>query len=75
MPEYPHTFRIGPAFDLEHLFTLELNESWMSQIKRYGNTWDAIWRKPLFREPDVRFESDTTHVELTVEPPDVGLEE
>jgi hypothetical protein len=47
----------------------------MSQIKRYGNTWDAIWRKPLFREPDVRFESDTTNVEFTVEPPDVGLEE
>jgi hypothetical protein len=47
----------------------------MSQIERYCDTWDAIWRKPLFREPDVGFEPDAANVKFTVEAPDMGLEE
>jgi hypothetical protein len=47
----------------------------MCQVERDGNARNAVRGKPLFGQPDVRFETNASFIELAVETLDVWLEE
>jgi hypothetical protein len=70
-----HALNIGAAFDLEHLFSFELHQARMGQVKRDGESRDPVGRKPFRRQPHVRLETDPAVVELAVEAFDVRFEE
>ena len=36
----------------------------MAQKKRYGDAGHAVWREPVGREPEVRFEANAAPLEL-----------
>src|SRR6476661_1958250 len=70
-----HAFGVAPSLNFQHLLTLQLHKSRMRQVERDRNAWNTIRGEPLFREPHMWFETNTTIVELTVKPLDVWLEE
>jgi hypothetical protein len=70
-----HAFGVAATLDLEHLFPFELNQAWVREVERYGDARHAVRRKPLFRQPNVRFEADSAVIQLTIEPYYVGFEE
>src|SRR6476659_7435976 len=55
-----HAFGFTSSLNFQHLLTLELHQSRMRQIERDRNAWNTIRGEPLFREPDVWFEENTT---------------
>ena len=75
MTQDAHAFRVGAAFDFEHLLALEFHQARMGQVKRNRNAGHAVRREPLFGQPDVRLEANAAFVEFTVETFDVRLEE
>src|SRR6185369_4613726 len=75
MPKYPHALGISAAFNLEHLFPLELYQTWMSQIKRDCDSGNSIWREPFLRKPDMRLEPDAPSVQFAIKASDMGFEE
>ena len=46
----------------------------MRQVKRYRDSGHAVGRKPLFRQPNVRFEADSARIEFAVKPLDLRLQ-
>src|SRR5262249_41687229 len=58
----------------QHLLSFELHQARVSEVKRDRDARHAIRRKPLFGQPNMRFETDSTGVQLAVKPLDVGLE-
>ena len=70
-----HTLFVGTALDFEHLLPLELHQAWVREVKRDGDAGHAVRRKPLFRQPNMRFKADSAVVELAIEPYYVGFEE
>src|SRR5579862_5526964 len=54
VPQNTHTLAFTGAFHFQHLRSFQLHQAGMSQIKRNGESRDAVRRKPLFTEPDVR---------------------
>src|SRR6185503_2100659 len=66
-------FGIGAAFDLQHLLPFELHQAGVREVKRDGDARHSIRRKPLFRQPNMRFEPNSPGIQLTVQSLDVGL--
>src|ERR1700752_3500481 len=57
MPENPHTLRVSPSLNFQHLFPFELHQPRMSPEQWDGYTGNPIGREPFFSQPHVRFES------------------
>src|SRR6185437_12434362 len=62
------------AFDLAHDAALEALEARMRKVERYRDAGDAVRREPLFRQPHVRLEVESSGLELRVEAPHTALE-
>ena len=73
--KYAHALRVSATFYLQHLLALEFYQSRMGEIKRNSDAGHAVGRKPLFREPDVRFKANAAIVQFAVETLDVIFEE
>src|SRR6266581_108159 len=75
MTQNAQAFRIGAAFDLEHLFAFKLHQARMCEVERNSDAGNAVGREPFFRQPDVRLEANAAGVQLVVETFDMRLEE
>ena len=53
VPHDRHARRGVSTFHRMHLGTLESHQSGVGEVERNGESWNAAWRKPLFREPYV----------------------
>jgi hypothetical protein len=60
------------AFHFAHHRPLQPMQARVSEIEGYGKAGDAIRRKPLRRQPDVRPELQATAFEVVVQPLDLG---
>ena len=60
------------AFHFAHHLSLELLQAWVGEIERHGKAGNAVRRKPLGRQPDVRPESQPAALELVVQLLDLG---
>ena len=69
-----HALDVSAAFDFQHLFSFQLHQSRMGQIKGNGESRNSVGREPFGRQPHMRFETDTAIVQLAVEPFDVRFE-
>ena len=74
VPEDAHARSGRAPFDLEHLSSFESHQSGVCEIKRNGDSRDAVRGKPLAREPDVRLETDPTRFEFAVESLNVAFD-
>jgi hypothetical protein len=74
VPEDSHALGVSSSFNFEHLLAFELHQARMCQVKRNRDAGHAVRRKPLFCQPNVRFEANAAGVELAVKPFDVGFE-
>ena len=62
-----HALPSRAAFDFEHLLTLEFSQPFVREVKRVGDTRDAVGRKPLAGEPYVRLVPDAASLQLVME--------
>ena len=62
-----HARDVGAAFDFQHLFSFELHQTRVGQIKRNCESGHTVGRKPFRRQPHVRFEANTAVVQFAVE--------
>src|ERR1700681_23676 len=69
-----HALDVSAPFDFQHLFSFELHQTRMGQIKRNGESRNPVGCKPLSRQPHVRFETNAAIVQLAVEAFDVRLQ-
>jgi hypothetical protein len=75
MTKDSQTLSISAALNLQHLLALEFHEPRMRQIERDRDSRHTVRGEPLLRQPNVRLETDTTPVELTIETLNVRFEE
>ena len=75
MTQDAQAFNVSAAFNLAHVFTLELHQSRMCQIERNRKSRHPIRREPFSRQPDVRLETNAAIVQFTIETFDMRLDE
>ncbi len=68
VPKDSQALGVRSAFNFEHLLAFELHQARMSEVKRNRDAGHAVWRKPLFRQPNMRFEPNSAGIELAVKP-------
>ena len=56
----PHALGVSAAFDFQHLLPLELHQPRVGEVKRNRDSRHAVRRKPLFRQPNMGFEANST---------------
>src|SRR5450432_208041 len=64
VPHDRHARRGVSTFHRMHLSTLESHESGVGEIEGNGESRNTRWRKPLFREPDVRTDAQGALLKL-----------
>jgi len=57
VPQKLETALAGGSFRFEHLVSFEPNEPRMREIERHGHAGNALRRKPFFRQPEMRIDS------------------
>jgi hypothetical protein len=74
VPQNPHAPFGLASLDFEHLGELQLRQTRMREIEGNGDSWDAIGREPLVRQPVVRTERHAACGQLLVQLGDPGFQ-
>src|SRR5258708_6240517 len=69
-----HALYVSASFDFQHLFSFELHQTRMGQIKRNRESRHTVGRKPFRRQPDVRLETNAAVVQFAIKTLYVRLE-
>src|SRR5262249_30358244 len=62
VPQNPHAFDLGAAFDFANEFALKLHQARVRQVKRNREPRYAVRREPFGRQPHMRLETNAAIV-------------